>query len=152
MTQDASVKVKDPSATPISIGKRLPDTMTRILVRTNPWTTRTNTTHGLELLEIPRAAGQVGLLDALRELLCLDLTIRRKRGRILLRGRLLLLLFHRCRLGAAAKKHRRDAVADSGSDGNGAGGGSHLRKHPRARGGLGLRGRRRRGLRRRRWG
>ena len=70
-------------------------------------------THGLELFEVPRTAIQVGLLDTLRELLCLYLTIRRKRGRVLLRGRLLLLLFYRCRLGTAAKKHRRDAMANS---------------------------------------
>jgi hypothetical protein len=73
---------------------------------------RSGKTHGLELLEVPRTAVQVGFLDTLRELLCLDLTIRRKRGRVLLSGRLLMLL-NRCRLGAAAKKHRRDAMANS---------------------------------------
>ena len=68
--------------------------------------------YGLELLKIPRTAGQVGFLEALREVPCLHLTVGRKRGRVLLCRRLIL-LFYRCRLGAAAKKHRRDAMANS---------------------------------------
>jgi hypothetical protein len=101
----------NPNPTPISIGKRLPGTITKIPLRTNTRIIRLKA-YGLELFKVPRAAGQVGLLDALREFLCLHLTARPKRGRILLCGRLLL-LFYRRRLGAAAKKHRRDAMANS---------------------------------------
>lgn len=81
----------------------------------------------LELFKVPRTTGQVGLLQALREFPRLPLTVSRERGRILLR-RSLMLLFYRCRLRAAAKKHRRDAMANSRSDGDGARGGSHLSK------------------------
>jgi len=66
--------------------------------------------HGLELLEVPGTAGQVGLLKTLCEILRLHLAIRRKRA-VLLRSRLVLLLY-RCRLRAATKEHRGDAMAN----------------------------------------
>jgi hypothetical protein len=101
--------------------------------------------YSLQLFEVPRAALQVGLLDTLGELLGLPLTIRRKGRRVLL-GNCLVLLFSWRGFGAATKEHGRDAMADCRTDSNGACSGCHLREHT-GRLSRGLRLRRSRGVR-----